>query len=167
VFCTTPKPLAEMTNNYDIDISKNIKQESKSLRIAEMIYTYLFLVIAIFDFVYILIKREPIQNYVMGIVALIFFFIRYLQSNEKWVYKKFLSINSEGILWKRTLFIMGNLKWFSVRQINFAYTYIDFHLKTTKVKRFKLDNITPQQIDDLKKILSIICVQNKIIYVIK
>ena len=143
-----------MTTGYRIDISKNILKESKLLRISEFIYMYMFLFIGCFYIIYTFIKGTGWPNYSIGLTAFILFFIRYMQTNGKWIYKKYVYINSENISWQKTIFLKANFKWQSINQIDFQYSSIDFHLTTNEMKSFSLTIITALQITELKKILS-------------
>lgn len=143
-----------MTTGYRIDISKNIFKESKLVRISEFIYMYMFLFIGCFYIIYTFIKGTGWANYSIGLTAFILFFIRYMQTNGKWIYKKYVSINSENITWQKTFFLRANLKWQSIHKIDFQYSSIDFHLTSNEIKSFSLTNITALQITELQKILS-------------
>lgn len=156
-----------MIENYKIDISKNIINESKSLRITELIYTFGFLFVALFYIIYTLIKGESFQNYFIGLTAFLLFIIKYLQINGNWIYKKYFSITEDGIKWQKTFFIKANLKWSEIDQINFEFPSIDFHLTTKKIKHFSLLNITGPQINEAKKLIRQVSIEKGIKYTAK
>lgn len=156
-----------MIENYKIDISKNIINESKSIRITELIYTFGFLFVTLFYIIYTLIKGESFQNYFIGLNAFLFFIIKYLQINGKWIYKKYFSISENGIKWQKTFFAKGNIKWSEIDLINFEFPYIYFQLTTNKIKRFSLINITGQQINELKELISQASIERGIKYISK
>ena len=142
-----------MTTDYTIDISKNILQESKLLRITEKVYMYGFLFVGCFYVIYTLIKQESWEHYQIGLMAFLLFAIRYLQTNGLWIYKKYFTINADGIKWQKTIFVKGNLKWQDIKSIEIDFPSIDFEANSNKSKSFSLINITAQQIEILKEIL--------------
>ena len=116
--------------------------------------------------IYTFIKGTGWANYSIGLTAFILFFIRYMHTYGKWIYKKYVYINSENITWQKTIFLRANLKWQSINQIDFLYSSIDFHLTTNEMKSFSLTNITALQITELKKILSQLSAEKGIKFIV-
>lgn len=153
-----------MTTNFTIDISKNIKQESKLLRRTEQVYMYGFLFIGCFYIIYTLIKHESWEHYPIGLMAFLLFAIRYVQTNGLWIYKKYFSINADGIKWQKTIFVKGNLRWSDINSIDIKFPYINFKLNNDKLKAFSLINITAEQIEILKKMMAEISIEKGIAF---
>lgn len=153
-----------MITDYTIDISENILQESKWVKITEKIYMYGFLFVGCFYVIYTLMRHESWEHYQIGLVAFILFTTRYLQTNSFWIYKKYFSINADGIKWQKTIFIKGNLKWQDIKSIDIDFPGIDFEINNNKTKTFSLINITAQQIETLKEMLGNISMKKGIMF---
>lgn len=91
--------------------------------------------------------------------------IIYFQSKGKWIYKRYLNVNSNQIEWTRSAFFRPTLIQFSnINSIHFEYTAVRFELKDGKKKKFDLINITMQQIKELKSLFQEICISKGINY---
>ena len=154
-----------MTTDYTIDISKNIIQESKLLRITEQVYTWGFLTIGCVYIIYTLIKHESWEHYPIALFAFLLFAQRYLNTNGLWIYKKYFTINADGIKWQKTIFVKGNLKWTDINSIEMKFPYINFKLNNDKSKAFSLMNITAAQIETLKTMMAKISMEKGITHV--
>ena len=143
-----------MTTDYTIDISKNIIQESKLLRITEQVYMWGFLFIGCFYMVYTYLMGDGWEHYPIALTAFLLFGIRYLQTNGRWIYKKYFSIKPDGIKWQKTIFATGNFKWADIKMINMKFPTISFELTSNKTKTFSLINITAAQIQTIKELLA-------------
>lgn len=153
-----------MITDYNIDITKNIKQESKLLRITEQVYMYGILFVGCFYVIYTLLKHESWERYPIGLFAFLLFIARYLQTEGLWIYKKFISINTEEIKWQKTIFASGNLKWNQIKAINMQFPNIHFELSDNKTKKCSLINITAAQIETLKVLLAEISIEKGIVF---
>ncbi len=143
-----------MTADYTIDISKNIIQESKLVRITEQVYMYGFLFVGLFYIMYTYITHDSWEHYYFALVCFFIFIPRYLQTRGIWIYKKYFSITSDGIKWQKTIFLTGNLKWGAINQIHMQFPNINFELSSNKTKTFSLINITAEQIETIKTLLA-------------
>ena len=154
-----------MTTDYTIDISKN-NNEFKRARTSLQIYMYGFLFVGCFYVLYTLIKGESWERYPIGLTAFFSSFIMYLRMNGKWIYARYVLITTVGIKWQKSNFVKEKLNWSEINQINFEFKSIAFHLTTKKITYFSLVNIIPQQIDELKELLSQISNEKGIKYIV-
>lgn len=154
-----------MTTDYKIDIFQNEIKSFKGLKIFTTIFIIFFLGTGLFYIIQAYHKDSSWTTYLTALTPIGMAVIIYFQSTGKWIYKRFLIINSNAIKWTRSkLFGTTLLYWSDVDKIQFEYSSIKFELKNGRKKNFTLTNISMQQITELKSLIQEICVSKSINY---
>jgi hypothetical protein len=157
-----------MTKDYQIDILQNEFKGFRGLRILAYVFIAFFILAGLFIFIRAYQKKSDWISYSTALTPFGIAFIVYLQVTGKWIYKKFLRINNDNILWTRSkLFGTTNISWTDVQSVDFEYTSINFKLIKGKTQRFDLINVSLLQIKELKDLLRDICLKKNINFITK
>ena len=154
-----------MTTDLKIDIFQNEIRGLKGLRIFAFIIIIFFFGAGVF-----LISRAYQQdsdwvNYPTALLPIGMAVTTYFQSKGKWVFKRYLQVNSNQVEWNVSpLSGPTIIEFANVTNVHFEYTAIRFELHNGKTKKFDLLNITMQQIKELKSLFQEICVSKAINY---
>lgn len=154
-----------MTTDYEIDIFRNEIQGFKGLKIVAFFFIIFFLSVGLFYIIHAYNKNSSWTTYLTALTPFGMATIIYLQSTGKWIYKRYLTVNSKVVSWTRSkLFGTTLIYWGDINKIQFEYSSIEFELKNGRTKNFNLTNITIQQVKELKSLFQEICVSKGINY---
>lgn len=147
-----------MTAEYKINISEHEIKDRKSLKILAYFFIILFLIEGSFSVV-LSMRKGDLSLLIFAPFALAA--VIYLNFLGKWVSKKFVAINKNGIQWTTILQSNVFVTWSDIKQINFKFSRIIFLLNNGKQKQLSLSKITIEQIRELKQILKEESVSNQ------
>lgn len=154
-----------MEIDYKIDIFQNEIKGFKGMKFIVYIFLIFFVCHGFFYLIDAYLKKSGWIRYAIAAFPFAVAINIYLQLKGRWIYKRYLTLNSTSISWTRS-YILGKtlLNWDDINLIKFEYSSIKFGLSNGTTKNFNLTNITLYQIDELKLKLQQICATKDISY---
>ena len=143
-----------------IDILKNEYKGLKGLKIIWYIFSIFFFVLGIIYLIMAMKNNEDWTKYITALTPFILSFFMFQQVRGKGIFSKFVIVNDEAFEWKR--FSGTVLYWTNIKSVKFEYTSFIFQMKNGQTKVFPLDNISRDEIQELKERITSKCVRNKI-----
>lgn len=143
-----------------IDILQNEYKGLKGLKIIGYIFATFFFILGIYYLVTVMANNEDGSKYITAAMPFFIGIAILLQIRGKGIFSKFVIVNDEAFEWKR--FTGTVLYWTDIKSIKFEYTSFRFEMKNGQTKIFPLDNLSMQDVKELKEKIILKSTRNKI-----
>lgn len=145
---------------FRVDILKSENRGLKGLKIIWYIFSIFLFILGIYYLITAIKSDEDWTKYLIAVAPIILSILYILQVRGKGIFSKYAIVNDEAFEWKR--FKGTVLYWTNIESVKFEYTTFRFKMKNGQTKIFSLDNISREEVQDLKEKITSKCVKNRI-----
>ncbi|MEO6818353.1 MAG: hypothetical protein ABI204_01400 [Ginsengibacter sp.] len=145
---------------FRIDIAKSEFQGLRGLKIIGYIFSIFFFALGIFYLTTVINNSEDATKYITAVMPFIIGIAIILQIRGKGIFSKYIIVNDEAVEWKRVTHSV--LYWREIQSVKFEFTSFRFQMKNSLTKILSLDNISMNDVKELKEKITLKCVRNKI-----
>jgi hypothetical protein len=154
-----------MKELYKIEFKESNNKKSKLKTTILAIFIGFFVVYFICTIYDVAKNYTTWKSYLKTIQPLLLLILLYYQYKNKGIYKRHFIITNEDISWQFDgLEKIKTIKWKEVNSLSLQKNTVEFVQKNEKIDKLHCINFTYKQLQEIKRIISNIAIENNIIH---